>query len=101
MAEQAPTRVTLLARLRENPADQAAWAEFVDLYGPAIYAWCRGWKLQEADAQDITQGVLLRLAAKLPEFTYDPRGSFRSWLKTVTHHAWRNFMRQERPAVRG
>jgi RNA polymerase sigma-70 factor (ECF subfamily) len=25
------------------------------------------------------------------DFTYDPARSFRAWLKTVTHHAWRDF----------
>ena len=59
------TSPTLLGRLRCQPVDQAAWGEFVDRYGPRIYQWCRRWDLQEADAQDVTQTVLLRLASKL------------------------------------
>jgi RNA polymerase sigma-70 factor (ECF subfamily) len=86
------TRVTLLARLRDQPGDQAAWAEFVADYGPVIRAWCRRWQLQEADAEDVTQNVLLRLAAKLPEFVYDRSKSFRAWLTTLTHHAWHDFL---------
>jgi RNA polymerase sigma-70 factor (ECF subfamily) len=103
MIEGGPTgtRVTLLARLRLCPQDQAAWSEFVDHYGPVIFAWCRRWKLQEADAQDVTQNVLLRLAAKLPEFVYDRSGSFRAWLKTLTHHAWYDFLNRDRPPDRG
>jgi RNA polymerase sigma-70 factor (ECF subfamily) len=31
------------------------------------------------------------LARKIRDFTYDPARSFRAWLKTVTHHAWRDF----------
>jgi RNA polymerase sigma-70 factor (ECF subfamily) len=73
------------------PADQGAWAEFAERYGRKIYGWCRYWGLQEADAEDVTQDVLLRLARKLQDFTYDPARSFRAWLKTVTHHAWRDF----------
>jgi hypothetical protein len=38
------TRVTLLARLRQDPTDQAAWGEFVERYGRHIYRWCREWK---------------------------------------------------------
>jgi RNA polymerase sigma-70 factor (ECF subfamily) len=95
------TRVTLLARLRQNPSDERTWGEFVDWYGPVIYAWCRRWKLQEADARDVTQDVLVRLAAKLPGFIYDRSGSFRSWLKTLTHHAWGDFLRGNRAASRG
>ena len=59
------TRTSLLLRLRQAPPDQDAWAEFVDRYGRQIHAWCRRWGLQEADAQDVTQTVLLRLASKL------------------------------------
>jgi RNA polymerase sigma factor (sigma-70 family) len=85
------TRVSLLGRLRQNPTDQAAWDDFVEHYGSRIYAWCRRWNLQEADAQDVTQNVLLKLAQKMKDFHYDPSRSFRSWLKTLTHHAWSDF----------
>jgi RNA polymerase sigma-70 factor (ECF subfamily) len=88
----ASTSPTLLGRLRRVPADQAAWAEFADRYGRKIYDWCRQWRLQEADAQDVTQEVLLKLARKMQTFAYDPSQSFRAWLKTVTHHAWRDFL---------
>jgi RNA polymerase sigma-70 factor (ECF subfamily) len=89
--ESGPTSPTLLGRLRRVPADQAAWAEFAERYGRKIYGWCRYWGLQEADAEDVTQDVLLRLARKMRDFTYDRARSFRAWLKTVTHHAWRDF----------
>jgi hypothetical protein len=32
--------------------------------------------------------VLLKLAEKMPAFTYDPEKSFRVWLKTVARNAW-------------
>jgi len=86
-----PTGVTLLARLRQHPTDQAAWAVFVECYGRHIYRWCRQWKLQDADAEDVTQDILVKLAQKLRAFAYDPARSFRGWLKTVAHHAWRDF----------
>lgn len=70
------------------PTDQAAWAQFTARYGRKIYGWCRGWNLQDADAEDVTQDVLLKLAGKLHTFEYDPSRSFRSWLKTITRHAW-------------
>ncbi|MBO0699810.1 MAG: sigma-70 family RNA polymerase sigma factor [Zavarzinella sp.] len=82
------TSATLLGRLRQFPPDQAAWAQFADRYGRKIYGWCRQWNLQEADAEDVTQGVLLKLAEKMRAFEYDSAKSFRAWLKTVTRHAW-------------
>src|SRR5437660_6727539 len=86
------TSVTLLARLQQAPADQAAWGEFVRRYGPQVYGWCRRWRLQEADAQDVTQQVLLRLADKMRTFAYDPARSFRAWLKTLARHALVEFL---------
>jgi RNA polymerase sigma-70 factor (ECF subfamily) len=87
----ARTRVTLLARLyRSGTADEDAWREFVDVYGRQIYKWCRYWQLQDGDAQEVTQQVLVQLLSTMKEFVYDPARSFRAWLKTVTHHAWRN-----------
>jgi RNA polymerase sigma factor (sigma-70 family) len=91
--EQAETRLSLLVRLtRAGPADERAWREFVDYYAPVIYRWCARRGLQDTDAQDVTQQVLLKLATKLPTFNYDPDRSFRAWLRTLTHHAWADFL---------
>lgn len=95
------TRSTLVHRLTQNPADQVSWAEFVRLYGPAIRSWLTHRGLQEADAQDVAQNVLLRLTAKLPQFKYDPTRSFRGWLKTLTHHAWHDFVTETSYRNRG
>ena len=86
------TCATLLARLRHDPLNEAAWDEFVEHYGPHILRWCRQWGLQDADAEDVAQEILLKLARKLREFSYNPASSFRGWLKTVAHHAWRDFV---------
>lgn len=96
------TRVTLLGRLRETPTDQAAWAEFVERYGRQIYVWCRQWRLQEADAEDVTQNVLLDLARQMRTFVYRPTGSFRAWLRTVAYRAWCDLLeRRKGPAGTG
>jgi RNA polymerase sigma-70 factor (ECF subfamily) len=92
------TRVTLLTQLRQYPSDQAGWNEFVERYGRHIYRWCRQWKLQDADAEDVTQDILVKLSQKLHAFAYDPSRSFRGWLKTVAHHAWRDFEESRRRA---
>jgi RNA polymerase sigma factor (sigma-70 family) len=94
------TRITLLGRLRRDPTNQSAWNEFVDHYGPKIMGWCFKWNLQEADAQDVTQNVLLKLAEKLRDFSYDPSKSFRAWLKTVSHHACSDFLQgRQKPGL--
>jgi RNA polymerase sigma-70 factor (ECF subfamily) len=95
------TRVTLLGRLRAAPDDPAAWSEFVAWYGGKIYAWCRAWGLQESDAQDVTQEVFLNLSVRMHDFRYDPSRSFRAWLKTLTHHAWQDYLEKQRRPGRG
>jgi RNA polymerase sigma-70 factor (ECF subfamily) len=100
-ASEQSTSASLLARLGQNPTDQQAWSAFVARYGPKIYAWCRRWNLPEADAEDVTQIVLLLLARKMAMFAYDPSRSFRAWLKTLTHHAWRDYVDSRERAGRG
>jgi RNA polymerase sigma-70 factor (ECF subfamily) len=98
-----PTSQTLLGRLSRIPVDEAAWAEFAQRYGARIYSWCRGRRLQEADAEDVTQQVLMKLAQRLQTFTYDPSRRFRAWLQTVALNAWRDFIdsRHHRDAATG
>lgn len=95
------TSVTLLTNLTENPINQAAWERFVAHYEPRIRGWCRQGGLQTADAEDVTQDVLLRLTRALPKFTYDPSRTFRGWLRLVTEHALADFFadRKRRPAA--
>jgi RNA polymerase sigma-70 factor (ECF subfamily) len=96
------TRLTLLGRLaRSGETDQAAWSEFVDHYGRKVYQWCARWGLQPADAEDVTQTVLFKLAVRMKDFAYDPNKSFRAWLKTVAHHAWRDFVDTQHRAATG
>jgi RNA polymerase sigma factor (sigma-70 family) len=96
------THASLLGRLyRSGAADQDAWREFVERYGRRIYNWCRRWQLQDADAEEVTQRVLVLLLAKMKDFVYDPSRSFRAWLKTVTHHAWRNLVTRRQHVLSG
>lgn len=99
--QEPSTSATLIGRLRLCPTDEAAWAKFAERYGPKILAWCRRWGLQEADALEVGQDVLLKLAQKMQSFVYNPSRSFRAWLKTLAHHAWRDFAESQQRAVQG
>jgi len=92
---------TTLHVLLRDPANPQGWNAFVARYGTRIYAWCRRWGLQDADAQNVTQDVLAKLVQALRKCAYDPnKGSFRGWLKTVAHHAWRDYLEgQRRPGA--
>ncbi len=100
-SESSITSVSLLLRLGHDPSDQAAWEEFVDRYGVKIYSWCRAWRLQDADAQDVTQAVLARLAVRLRRFSYDPAQRFRGWLRTLVKNACRDCMTERRRTIGG
>jgi RNA polymerase sigma-70 factor (ECF subfamily) len=82
------TSVTLLERLHQDPADAAAWNEFMTRYRPKVCEWCLAWGVQPADADDVAQVVMAKLLTVMKSFRYDPAGSFRAWLKTVSRRAW-------------
>ncbi len=90
------TNPSLLVKIR-NPADQRAWLEFVQLYGPVIHRSVRAIGLQDADASDVTQQVLVAVAKTLEKRPHDPdRARFRTWLSRVTRHTALNMMRKLR-----
>jgi RNA polymerase sigma factor (sigma-70 family) len=93
------TSVSLLLRLGRSPSDQAAWEEFVNRYGVKIYSWSRAWQLQDADAQDVTQAVLAKLAIRMRRFAYNPAQSFRGWLRTLVKNACRDYMADRRRSI--
>ena len=86
------TRGSLLDRLRTAPRDSADWDIFVQQYSPQIHSWCRRWGVREDEAMDVTQIVLVKFLNRVQTFEYNPSQSFRAWLKTVTYHAWRDFI---------
>jgi RNA polymerase sigma factor (sigma-70 family) len=98
-SESSTTNVSLLMRLGHHPSDQAAWEEFVNRYGAKIYSWCRAWRLQDADARDVTQAVLAKLAVRLRRFAYKPAQTFRGWLRTLVKNACRDCMAERRRTI--
>jgi RNA polymerase sigma-70 factor (ECF subfamily) len=85
--------------LVHSPEDPDAWKAFVRRYAPKLVAWCQHWKLQPADAEDVTQEVLYRLARHMRRLRYDPtKGRFRTWLKTLARHAWIDLRHSRRRA---
>lgn len=83
-----PTSLTLMAKMQSQQVQPDDWRRFLQVYTPAILDWCRSYHLQDADARDMTQEVLLRISRCLAEFEYDPGKSFRGWLRTILHRCW-------------
>ncbi len=80
------TRASLLLRLCD-PENHEAWVEFVTLYEPVIYRSLRRHGLQDGDARDLMQELLLIVSRNVDR--WEPRkqsGSFRGWLRRVTRN---------------
>jgi RNA polymerase sigma-70 factor, ECF subfamily len=81
------TRESLLVQVR-SPANRQAWDEFALLYRPVIYRLARRRGLQDADAQDLAQQVLMVVASAIG--SWDKLGEqvrFRHWLRRVARNA--------------
>src|SRR5438034_10482482 len=102
MPNEAPiTRASLLIQIRDG-SNQAAWQEFVDLYGPVIYGFARKRGLQDADAADLMQDVLRSVSAAIGRLDYDRNhGTFRGWLFTITRNKVFNFLSARRIRPQG
>ena len=97
MAEFPETRDSLLLQLRDA-TDGASWDEFVAIYRPIVYRLARHRGLQDADAQDVAQRVLLSVANAVADWEADPqRARFRTWLGQVARNAIIDVFRRLRP----
>lgn len=84
MNDSSTTRQTLILRLADHH-DRQAWNQFVDVYGPLIFQFAQRRGLQDSDAADVVQDVLVRVAEAFRRHRYDAtRGRFRGWLRTIT-----------------
>jgi RNA polymerase sigma factor (sigma-70 family) len=83
------TRLTLIGALRQG----LRWEEFVALYGRLILHWGRrDFGLQECDAENLCQEVLLRVWRGVKDYDAT-RGRFRNWLFICTRNAVANLRR--------
>lgn len=86
------TRPSLVLRLRDAQ-DQEAWETFLEIYQPMIFRLIRQKGIQEADAREVTQEVLLAVASAIDRWDHDPEmGTFRGWLSTITRNFVVNFL---------
>ena len=82
------TSATLLRTLREarRGVDAAAWARFVDMYGPVVHHLVRLLSpgISDADTDEAVQDVFVKLVNILRSGAYDSaKGKFRTYLSTL------------------
>lgn len=87
------TSLTLLNRLQRGN-DSEAWGRVFGLYRPLLLAWLRKYDVQAADADDLSQEVLLAVSTGLKSFDHNGRpGAFRTWLRNILVNRLRTFWR--------
>jgi RNA polymerase sigma factor (sigma-70 family) len=97
------TSLSLLERLRGS-TESESWDRLVELYAPLIRAWLRRYDVQDSDAHDLMQEVLLAVSKDLGSFEHRGQpGAFRGWLKAILLNRLRKFWRarDRRPQARG
>src|SRR5262245_46146643 len=81
--EPLPTRASLLERLK-NTDDHPSWAEFDRTYHGLLVGVARRAGLNEQEADEAVQEMLIAVAKKMPEFRYEPgKDSFKGWLLQI------------------
>ena len=97
------TSLSLLNRLGQS-SDSEAWNRLVGLYTPLLKRWLARYDIQDSDADDLVQEVLLAVSKDVRDFDHSGRsGAFRSWLRMILVHRLRNFWRARgrRPQAHG
>ena len=80
MSHVPETRASLILRL-PSTGDAEAWAEFTSIYEPFVYRFARRGGLQDADARELVQDVMLSVAKAVGRWKPDgSRAKFRTWL---------------------
>jgi RNA polymerase sigma-70 factor (ECF subfamily) len=88
------TRYSLLARLADTK-DGAAWEAFQSIYQPAIYRYARSRGLQQADALEVVQEVMVAVHRAMNSWQPSQRtGSFRAWLAETARRLTLQTLRQ-------
>lgn len=89
--------VELVTRARDG--DRQAWDALVDRYAPLIWAICRRYRLDRADAEDVGQIVWLRLLEQLEKIR--DRAALAGWLATTAQRECIRVLRTRRPQPAG
>jgi RNA polymerase sigma-70 factor (ECF subfamily) len=86
MSSSPTTRASLIVRLHDRQ-DLKAWEEFVVLYTPLIRRVARSRGLQDEDASEVVQDVLVAIVKAIPNYRCSMQvGSFRRWLTTIARN---------------
>ena len=99
MSRVPETRASLILRL-PSQADANAWQEFVSIYEPFVYRFARRGGLQDADARELVQDVMLSVAKAVGRWKTDrQRARFRTWLFRIARNQLLDVLDRQRRHV--
>lgn len=74
--------------------DTAHFGELYDRYSNKVYRKCCSMVGNEADAQDLTQSILLKAFLHISKF--EGRSSFSTWIYAITYNTCINFLKNKK-----
>ncbi len=97
--ELVPTRVSLLARLKDLE-DQASWKQFFDTYYRLLYSTVARRGVPAHETEDVVAEIVEGVARGMPEFVYDPKQcSFKTWLFRIVERRVADYFRRRGRAL--
>jgi RNA polymerase sigma factor (sigma-70 family) len=92
-ADAGSTSSSQLRAIRDWKNHQA-WVGFQSKYDPLLRSQCQSFRLDGQTTDEICQMTWIEVARRIDSFVYDPRKSFRAWLRTVCTNKARDYFKK-------
>jgi RNA polymerase sigma-70 factor (ECF subfamily) len=93
MADEGSATTASILDWIQDPQKAEGWETFAVRYRKRIKGWCQRNGLNDADADDVTQQLLLAIRDKVRTYVRE-EGRFLNWLERVTKNACNNWFRE-------
>ena len=92
-ADAGSTRSSQLRAIRDW-RNHEAWVEIKRKYDPLLRSCCKSLRLDGQTTDEICQATWIELARRIESFVYDPKRTFRGWLRTICTNKARDHIKK-------